>query len=159
MLKLLTLVTFSLVACGSSVEDEKEKSVIGMPLQVTYTHADGNQYSVPTDKPLLLAFSGSFCGSCNTEVDHYVAFLKGKDPKKVKLLTLSTSDSLEDALQWKADKRASWEFGIAKSSEALKYCPRLVPCNLVVKNGVIIHREVGVLSPRDAAAKLGMAIE
>ncbi len=134
---------FLISGCAQGVE-QSETQQPESAFSGKYTNAAGVIVSIPTDKPLVVAFSAKFCSPCNMEVADWASYVQGADPQAVKLLTLSVSDSMAVTQAWKQSKKAAWEFGVDSEHVFEKYCTEgLIPCILVVKDGQIALKEIG----------------
>lgn len=132
---------------GTQQQSAVEPSIDGRVFEGSYENAAGESVMIPTDKTLVVAFSGKYCMPCNMEIADWKSYLGAIDPEPVKLLTLSIADSQAKTQGWKKEKGAAWEFGTAEDALFNKYCTEgLIPCTLVVKDGVIVNKHIGTAS-------------
>lgn len=143
-------VTLCLAACGASAFEKKKMSPeapLPAMLEGKYEATDGSEKDIPKDKPVVIAFSGSFCGACNDEAREWKSYLGDRDPQKVKILTISVSDTQAMLAKWLKLLGAKWEFGIDKEDLFSNYCQEsLIPCVLVSVDGKIVYKNVGTTS-------------
>jgi hypothetical protein len=144
------LVLVASCGCGALAAERVSQhipSVEGKKFEGKYENAAGEVVDIPTDKPLVIAFSGKFCQPCNLEITDWKMYLGAIDPEPVKLMTVSIVDSQAKTQDWKKQKGAAWEFGTVENDLFDKYCPEnLIPCTLVVKDGEVVHKHIGTAS-------------
>lgn len=135
-----------LTSCGAlAQEDLSDKdTTAGKAISGQYTDEDG-VHDIPQSGPIVIDISASWCGACNEEAQSWSKYLGDKAPL-VPVVTLMFKQNMDSAKKFKAKYKSSWDFGMDTHGLFEKYCNDLLPCNLVVVDGIIKIQKDGELN-------------